>query len=480
MSSRRARPSLMTAGVPTASAPGRHDRVVEHDGVGGDDRPAVHDDPVQHDRAVADQAPRLDRARLEVHDVADHAVVADDGRLLERGVQDAVVLHARACTDDDLAVVAAQHRAGPDRAVRADRDGADHHGVGMHVGVGMDGWNLVAEGVDGHGSNRSEQTSHVDNCASRWSEAALTRYRCGPMSRRIEIELTSARPDGTWTWRAAGAREPKGVLDGSLLPAGSKIGSVLKADAEVELDGITILSVTTTKEKAEKSGLLDLIPSDKPFEAVTQQLAKRERSDRGDRGDRRDATAPVAIADRAATTTGHRVATATRHAPTARQATDPAASVRVAARAPIVGRAPSDGPARASPHRPSCRSGRSRSGSSPAAPIATRCSPTCPRSSARSPSAPCRVGFPAVRQAVNEQNARLKAEGKPEVPAAGLLSMAEQLAAQAARRRVARPRRRSEGRHRRARPPRPAQRRRRRRRPDGRPRRVDPRRRRPS
>ena len=36
-------------------------------------------------------------------------------------------------------------------------------------------------------------------------------------------------------------------------------------------------------------------------------------------------------------------------------------------------------------------------------------------------------GLPAVRQAVNEQNARLKAEGKPEVPAAGLLSMAERL-----------------------------------------------------
>ena len=104
------------------------------------------------------------------------------------------------------------------------------------------------------------------------------------MSRRIEIELTSARPDGTWTWRAAGARAPKGVLDGSLLPDGSKVGSVLKADSEVELDGITILSVSTTKEKAEKSGLLDLIPSDKPFEGVTQQLAKRDRNDRGDRG----------------------------------------------------------------------------------------------------------------------------------------------------------------------------------------------------
>jgi hypothetical protein len=36
-------------------------------------------------------------------------------------------------------------------------------------------------------------------------------------------------------------------------------------------------------------------------------------------------------------------------------------------------------------------------------------------------------GLPAVRQAVNEQNARLKSEGKEEIPAAGLLAMAEQL-----------------------------------------------------
>jgi hypothetical protein len=36
-------------------------------------------------------------------------------------------------------------------------------------------------------------------------------------------------------------------------------------------------------------------------------------------------------------------------------------------------------------------------------------------------------GLPAVRQAVNEQNARLRAEGKEEIPAAGLLAIAEQL-----------------------------------------------------
>src|SRR5436853_55492 len=104
--------------------------------------------------------------------------------------------------------------------------------------------------------------------------------RWDTMSRRIDIELTSARPDGSWTWRAAGAREPRGVLDGSLLPAGSKAGNVVKAEAEFELDGITILSVVNGREKAVKSGLLELKPSERPFEAVTSQLAQRGRGER--------------------------------------------------------------------------------------------------------------------------------------------------------------------------------------------------------
>ena len=72
------------------------------------------------------------------------------------------------------------------------------------------------------------------------------------MSRRIEIELTSSRPDGSWTWRAAGAREPKGVLDGTLLSQGSKPGDVVKAEAEFDIDGITIVSITQGRVKVDK------------------------------------------------------------------------------------------------------------------------------------------------------------------------------------------------------------------------------------
>ena len=60
------------------------------------------------------------------------------------------------------------------------------------------------------------------------------------MPRRLDVELTSARDDGSWTWRAAGAREPRGVLDGALLPRGSKVGDELRAEADFDLDWLRI------------------------------------------------------------------------------------------------------------------------------------------------------------------------------------------------------------------------------------------------
>lgn len=111
------------------------------------------------------------------------------------------------------------------------------------------------------------------------------------MPRRIEIELTSSRPDGTWTWRAAGAREPKGVLDGNILPAGAKTGDVIKVEAEADIDGMTIVAVVQARVKVAKIETIALIGQDKPFEPVTQQLARKNRGERGerrDRGDRRD------------------------------------------------------------------------------------------------------------------------------------------------------------------------------------------------
>lgn len=102
------------------------------------------------------------------------------------------------------------------------------------------------------------------------------------MATRIEIELTSRRDDATFTWRAAGAREPRGVADVSLFPADSDVGAQFRVDAEVELDGITILSVLPPKSpKKPKAETLQLLArDDEPL--VTQQLAPKSRRD-GDR-----------------------------------------------------------------------------------------------------------------------------------------------------------------------------------------------------
>ena len=64
---------------------------------------------------------------------------------------------------------------------------------------------------------------------------------------RLEVELTSSRPDGTWTWRKAGARQPKGDMDGVLVPSGSKVGDVLRVETEQMVDGIEITSVLPPK-----------------------------------------------------------------------------------------------------------------------------------------------------------------------------------------------------------------------------------------
>ena len=51
------------------------------------------------------------------------------------------------------------------------------------------------------------------------------------MSRRIEIQLTSRTGDDQWTWRAAGAREPRGLVPATLVPDGTEVGAVVKAVA---------------------------------------------------------------------------------------------------------------------------------------------------------------------------------------------------------------------------------------------------------
>lgn len=244
------------------------------------------------------------------------------------------------------------------------------------------------------------------------------------MSRRIEIELTSTRPDGSWTWRAAGAREPKGVLDGTVLPDGSTVGDVLRAEAEVEMDGITILSVTSTKARESKSGLLEMLPTERPFQAVTQQLAERRGGRRdgdrprrdGDRprrdGDRprRDGDRPGRDGDRPRRDNDRPRREGGPHGAGDR---DRPRRERRDARPHF--EAPPELPQRPKPKR--LKPGRTHR-NAVLAELPDEQRPVAERV--------LQGGIPAVRQAVQEQNARLRAEGKPEV-GTGLLQMAEQL-----------------------------------------------------
>ena len=109
------------------------------------------------------------------------------------------------------------------------------------------------------------------------------------MSRRIDIELTSDRGDGSWTWRAAGAREPRGVVDATLVPDGTKVGQILRADADFDLDGVSIVALAPIQDKkrneAERIEVIGAPHRDQ--ELVTSSLVKGGRGERGER-ERRD------------------------------------------------------------------------------------------------------------------------------------------------------------------------------------------------
>ena len=66
------------------------------------------------------------------------------------------------------------------------------------------------------------------------------------MSRRIEIEITSINGEVA-TWRAAGAKLPKGSLATSLLPSGTTAGAEFRADVEQNMEGVEILAVLPVK-----------------------------------------------------------------------------------------------------------------------------------------------------------------------------------------------------------------------------------------
>jgi hypothetical protein len=277
------------------------------------------------------------------------------------------------------------------------------------------------------------------------------------MARRIDIELTSRHDDGTWTWRAPGARQPRGALDGGLLPDSSKVGDVLRADAEFEIDGIVITSVQrpkTDSRSAKSSERIELLSTEAPS-GVSVELApgSRRRSDEGrERGPGRTAgrtgrTGRERSRERTAGSAGD-VAPG-RGGPVDRSSTDrggPDGARRD--RRPRQERGgrgerssrtvAGEGPDRAvGGGRPDRAAGGDRRTRAERPERPRRLQPVATHRNAalaelRPEQVPVaeqllRGGIPAVRQAIAEQNSRARAEGRAEVSPEPLLAMAEQL-----------------------------------------------------
>jgi len=215
---------------------------------------------------------------------------------------------------------------------------------------------------------------------------------------RLEIELTSSRDDGTWTWRAAGARQPKGVLDGKVLPEGAKVGDVLRAEAEQNIDGIIVTSVSPPKTKSAGPERLEMIAKPEgPLvsASVTGRDERRGRGEgrrppRGDRPQRRERERSPRPGGREG-------------GPPRRGAGRPAPAAE-------------ERPARPRPKR--LHAGRVHRDALIA---------TLPPEQVPVAEQLLKGGIPAVRQAVQTQNEKAKSAGDPEINADPLVTLAEEL-----------------------------------------------------
>ena len=90
---------------------------------------------------------------------------------------------------------------------------------------------------------------------------------------KIDVEITSQRENGDWTWRAVGAREPKGTVEASLLPDDLVVGAKFSVETEHFLDGIVVTKVFDQKQATEKGETLEILGSGKQTDLVTTQLA---------------------------------------------------------------------------------------------------------------------------------------------------------------------------------------------------------------
>ncbi len=229
------------------------------------------------------------------------------------------------------------------------------------------------------------------------------------VAHRLDIELTSSLGDGTFTWRAAGAKQPKGQLDGALLPDGVGVGDVVKVEAEADLDGLVVTTVFAPKGTRKEPEVIELLGSGRDEPLVTQVLAGRgggrgrDGDDRGRRrgsggGRGRDGGRGGRDGDRGGRgdrNRGERNKSGNR--PERRERAKP--------------------PAR--PKAPRLRPGRTHRQAALKA---------LPQAQQQLADEVLRGGVPGVRQAVERMNDKAAAEGMPKIKVQPLVSLAERMA----------------------------------------------------
>ena len=248
------------------------------------------------------------------------------------------------------------------------------------------------------------------------------------MGHRIEVELTSQSDETTWTWRAAGAKQPRGTVSAVLVPSGTTVGSVLRAEVETTLDGTTVTALLALKGKSVPKPIdrIEVIGTPQKGPDVNVVLAgkgKRRRDDSGDDG--RDGSRRPS--GRGPRTEGGGGPRGPRDDGKPRQGGSSGPG----------GSGGSGGPAgarRSGPARPGGRdgAGRDRGDRGDRRPATSTVFRNAALADLRPEQIPVaeqliKGGIPSVRQAIHEQNTRAKAEGRPEVTEAPLMAMAEEL-----------------------------------------------------
>lgn len=226
------------------------------------------------------------------------------------------------------------------------------------------------------------------------------------MSRRLDVELTSERSDGTWTWRAAGAKQPRGLVEASLLREGVKVGDVLRVEAEIELDGITITAVLPQRDARSEPARLELVGPPPPTELVTTDVSRTPKRGRGLFGDDREQRAPGR--------TQAREKPPASRAAHSREDRPPRSEPRTRERAPRR--------VEAAPVEPTSKPKRLNAGTAHREAVLESLSPEH-RAVAEQV---LRGGIPAVRSAVEAQNAA-SPPGAPEIKPEPLVGLAEEL-----------------------------------------------------